>query len=168
MVQSLATLPLKRRRSLGFVLVLPVPEDQAKRKRELGQSPKELSREIARRNCSRTLRFNWFCLLCYCWIESVWRKQRQFSKRFPPRKRSLRTLLVTLADNNHDKTLLWTQGREEKNWYKKVKEEGRTCQELLRCWKKAVFWQEKKETYLQKPKKSKLKRPKPKINCSPP
>lgn len=57
MVQCFATLLPERRRSLGFVLVLPLPVPW-----ESGQEEK--SREIARRNRSRSLRFNWFCLLC--------------------------------------------------------------------------------------------------------
>ena len=57
MVQCFATLLPERRRSLGFVLVLPLSVPW-----ESGQEEK--SREIARRNCSRRLRFNWFCLLC--------------------------------------------------------------------------------------------------------
>jgi len=167
MVQSLATLPLKRRRSLGFVLVLPVPEDQAKRKRA-----RSVPKRAQPRNCKKELfsdssfQLVLFALLllnreCLEETKTVFQEISSKEKKLKNTSRYPRWCY-------HDKTLLWTQGREEKNWYKKVKEEGRTCQELLRCWKKAVFWQEKKETYLQKPKKSKLKRPKPKINCSPP
>jgi len=167
MVQSLATLPLKRRRSLGFVLVLPVPEDQAKRKRA-----RSVPKRAQPRNCKKELFSDFsFQLVLFALLllnRECLEETKTVLQEISSKEKKLKNTSRYPRWCYHDKTLLWTQGREEKNRYKKVKEEGRTCQELLRCWKKSCILTRKERNLFTKTKKSKLKRPKPKINCSPP
>jgi hypothetical protein len=89
----------------------------------------------------------------------VWGKQKTGFQKISPRKRGLRTLLVrshqqedSFPDVTITKPFSGPKPGKIKNWHKNVKEEGRTCQELLRRWKKAVFWKEK-ESYFYKKKK---------------
>jgi len=158
----------------------PVPESRRKK-----SSSREITRQICK-NYSRTFSFNWFCLL-FCWvvtehfsIESVWENQGQYPRDFSKGKEAWehfsfdhisKKTVARFPSASITKPFSGPKSEKSKNWYKKVKEEGRTCQErkeLLRWRKKAVFWRKEKKFHLQKPKKLQIKRPKPKINCLPP
>jgi hypothetical protein len=97
----------------------------------------------------------------------VWGKQGKFPKDFP-RKRAWehfsldRISKKTVSLMFHYKTLLWAQAGEDKEFKQKSKGRRKNMpKELLRRWKKAVFWKEK-ESYFYKNQKPEIKRPKPK------
>lgn len=182
------------RRSLGFVLVLPSPHRPRGKRRlfSVPESPQEKSssREVTRQ-ISRTFSFNWFCLLfaiCYLLsycvaffnreclgetrsvskvsIQEISPKEKEAWEHFSLDQISKKTV----SRFPYYKTLLWTRLREEKELIQKSKGRRKNMprrKELLRWWKKAVFWKENKFTYKNQ-KKLQIKRPKPKINCLPP
>jgi hypothetical protein len=135
--------------------------------RSSGKSPRRapprnyMTRKICK-NCSRTLvSIGFVCYLLSCCVAFFNREcvgeTRRVSKGFPPGKELENTSREIASARRqfpwcyHYKTLLWTHVREDKELNEKVKEEGRTCQELLRRWKKAVF-ERKRKLLLQKPK----------------
>jgi len=166
------------KRSLGFVLVLPVSKEgqEEKESSPVPESPRKKSspeKESQDQQTSRTLVSIGFVCFAICWIESVWEKQGQFPTEISSKEKEAREhfsldhiskkTVSCVSRFPEYKTLLWAQAGEEKELIQKSKGRRKNMpnakkeKELLSRWKKAVFWKRKRNSILQKPKNYKLK-----------